>query len=217
VVVPCRCFARELICHSSQRQGVVCSTRIGHVVRLLCGFVRARRPKMIAHAEQVPFRIPDILRQMLESMRLEFGTGCGVREHLPAEFVWSIRNDDNEVCGYCWLSSQSADPKDREYHVNFATFEDFRGCGVARIGLDSMEVKVSDLLQPKMYAQVNSNGEFGLIVRRWLLRRKYGVARDRLSERYKEMPDDLLAERYPNPLTFIKEIAHRNEGVVNPS
>lgn len=152
-----------------------------------------------------PFAIPSDLREILTSMKLEYGTGGGVGEELPAARFWMIRDDEGTV-GYAWLA-EHAGPEGNELHINMAVLPQYKGRRIASCTLSSIERQLADEQVPALYGQVNSNkAETGRWVRQWLLRRGFELLRRDIPERYLTLSDSELAANYPCPVYFRKTL-----------
>lgn len=152
-----------------------------------------------------PFTIPKELREILTSMTLEYGTGLGVAEILPATHFWSITL--NEItAGYAWtvapLESNSA-----ELFIDIAVLPQHRRCGIASFALSQIELQLANKQIPALYAQVNSNNkDTGLWVRQWLLRHKFTLLRRDIFEGFSMLSDEDLVVQYPCPIYFSKSL-----------
>jgi hypothetical protein len=153
-----------------------------------------------------PFVIPPELKNILTSMPLEYGTGGGVGEFLPAIRVWSIGISGGNVGGYAWLA-EHAGSDGPEHHINIAVLPRHKRCGAASFALVEIERQLARERFSMLYAQVNSNKpDTGLWVRLWLLRRGFQLLRRDIDESFSKLGDLELATDYPCTVYFRKEI-----------
>lgn len=165
---------------------------------------------MQLHQQPIPYRIPADLREMLSTHVLEYGTGGGIGDDLPACAVWTISNEDNLILGYSWFTEHRDQEQGKDLHLNLAILPEHQGSGIATLALNQLEPKAAKLGFQRLNCQVNSScPNSGQRVRRWLFRMGYKPYRDsnREPNPYNSMPDEEFIANYPLVVYFSKPVA----------
>ena len=164
-----------------------------------------------------PFTPPPILQAHLKKYLSEYG--AGERAHLPfpdSFTVWTIENENAEVCGFAWWGPPREDPRARD--ISLAVFDDHASQHAGSFAMRFLEDEARRAGITALCAQVNTTeDETGLKVRKWLVKLGFAFAKESIlhhaefTTRTGESTDAFLA-RWARPVFFRKDMQRSDGG-----